>query len=158
MCFAKSQLFTALLAVCVGLGALGPARAADVPEDALVEPGRFTYAASGEFRPFSYVDARQRLAGFDIDVGNAIARQLGLAPSPRKYKFAAIVEGVKTGRFDAAVASHTITPARLATIASLAAALLALRRASLRSAASICLALTFKSPPSRLIFFSPLIR
>lgn len=112
MCLSRTQLFIALLAVLPGVGA----RAADVPDDLLVEPGRFTYAVSGEFRPFSYVDDEQQLAGFDVDVGNAIARELGLEPHPRKYKFAAIVEGVKTGRFDAAVASHTITAARLAQV------------------------------------------
>lgn len=85
-----------------------------IPDGALVEPGKLTFAASGEFRPFSFVDDEQHLVGFDIEVGDAIAGVLGLEPNPKKYKFAAIVEGVKTGRFDAAVASHTITAERLA--------------------------------------------
>jgi His/Glu/Gln/Arg/opine family amino acid ABC transporter permease subunit len=82
------------------------------PPPPTVEPGHFTFAVSGEYRPFSYVDADQVLRGFDVDVGNAIARELGLTPAAKKYKFAAIVEGVRSGRFDAAVASHTVTPER----------------------------------------------
>ncbi|MBN8236797.1 transporter substrate-binding domain-containing protein [Halobacillus kuroshimensis] len=78
----------------------------------LVEEGTFTFAASGEFRPFSMTGADGEMEGFDIDVANAIAEELGLEPSPQKQKFASIVEGVKTGRFDAAVASHTITDER----------------------------------------------
>ncbi|MBX0358897.1 transporter substrate-binding domain-containing protein [Halobacillus sp. Nhm2S1] len=78
----------------------------------LVEEGKFTFAASGEFRPFSMTDASGEMTGFDIDVANAIAEELGLEPNPQKQKFASIVEGVKTGRFDAAVASHTITEER----------------------------------------------
>ncbi|MYL29084.1 MULTISPECIES: transporter substrate-binding domain-containing protein [Halobacillus] len=78
----------------------------------LVEDGTFTFAASGEFRPFSMTGADGEMEGFDIDVANAIAEELGLEPSPQKQKFASIVEGVKTGRFDAAVASHTITEER----------------------------------------------
>ncbi|WLR46103.1 transporter substrate-binding domain-containing protein [Halobacillus litoralis] len=78
----------------------------------LVEDGKFTFAASGEFRPFSMTDASGEMTGFDIDVANAIAEELGLEPNPQKQKFASIVEGVKTGRFDAAVASHTITEER----------------------------------------------
>ena len=74
--------------------------------------GQFTFAASGEFRPFSMTDASGEMTGFDIDVANAIAKELGLEPNPQKQKFASIVEGVKTGRFDAAVASHTITEER----------------------------------------------
>lgn len=78
----------------------------------LVEEGKFTFAASGEFRPFSMTDASGEMSGFDIDVANAVAEKLGLEPNPQKQKFASIVEGVKTGRFDAAVASHTITEKR----------------------------------------------
>ncbi|MEQ6389600.1 transporter substrate-binding domain-containing protein [Bacillaceae bacterium S4-13-58] len=78
----------------------------------LVEDGKFTYASSGEYKPFSYMNEDGTMTGFDIKVGEAIAGELGLEPSQQKYKFNAIVEGVKTGRFDAAVASHTITDKR----------------------------------------------
>ncbi|MFQ3542597.1 transporter substrate-binding domain-containing protein [Halobacillus rhizosphaerae] len=77
----------------------------------LVKDGKFTFASSGEFRPFSMTSGGE-MTGFDIDVANAVAEQLGLEPNQQKFKFAAIVEGVKSGRFDAAVASHTITPER----------------------------------------------
>ncbi|TGB05444.1 transporter substrate-binding domain-containing protein [Halobacillus salinus] len=78
----------------------------------LVEDGMFTYAASGEFSPFSMTNASGEMTGFDIDVAKAVAEELGLEANQQKQKFASIVEGVKTGRFDAAVASHTITPER----------------------------------------------
>jgi polar amino acid transport system substrate-binding protein len=79
----------------------------------LVEDGKFTYAASGEFKPFSYMASDGSMSGFDIDVAEAIAKELGLEPVQKKFKFGGIVEGVKSGRFDAAVASHTITEERL---------------------------------------------
>jgi polar amino acid transport system substrate-binding protein len=78
----------------------------------LVEDGKFTFAASGDFNPFSATDGEGVMSGFDIDVGNAVAKELGLEPVQKKFKFASIIEGVKTGRFDAAVASHTVTPER----------------------------------------------
>lgn len=78
----------------------------------LVKGGNFTFASSGEFKPFSYIEGGGEMTGFDVEVGNAIAKELGLEPKQERYKFSAIVEGVKTGRFDAAVASHTITPER----------------------------------------------
>lgn len=37
-----------------------------------MEDGKFIFAASGEFHPFSYMDGNQ-MSGFDIDVGNAIS-------------------------------------------------------------------------------------
>lgn len=73
----------------------------------------FSFASSGEFRPFSYIDKNGEMQGYDIEVGREIAKRLGLDAKPVKYKFAGIVEGVKSGRFDAAVASHTITADRL---------------------------------------------
>ncbi|WP_335869156.1 transporter substrate-binding domain-containing protein [Bacillus sp. 2205SS5-2] len=79
----------------------------------LVEDGKFVYAASGEFAPFSVTEEDGKMSGFDIDVAEAIAKKLDLDPEQKKFKFAGIVEGVKTGRFDAAVASHTITDERL---------------------------------------------
>lgn len=78
----------------------------------LVEPGKFTFAASGEYKPFSYMKGNQ-MVGYDIAVGKAIAAKLGLKPNPVKAKFSTIVAGVKNHRYDAAVASHTITPKRL---------------------------------------------
>ncbi|MCA1031950.1 transporter substrate-binding domain-containing protein [Bacillus timonensis] len=79
----------------------------------LVEEGKFTFAASGEFKPFSSTDGDGVMTGFDIEVAEAVAKELGLEPNQKKFKFASIVEGVKTGRFDAAVASHTVNEDRL---------------------------------------------
>ncbi|MFS0822508.1 transporter substrate-binding domain-containing protein [Bacillus sp. 1P02SD] len=78
----------------------------------LVEDGKFTFASSGEYNPFSVTDGNGVMTGFDIDVAEAIAKELGLEPNQKRFKFNSIVEGVKTGRFDAAVASHTITDER----------------------------------------------
>ncbi|OCA85792.1 amino acid ABC transporter substrate-binding protein [Bacillus sp. FJAT-27225] len=78
----------------------------------LIEKGKFVFAASGEFRPFSYMNEDLTMTGFDIAVGEAVAKELGLEPVQKRMKFKGIVEGVKTGRADAAVASHTINPQR----------------------------------------------
>jgi polar amino acid transport system substrate-binding protein len=80
----------------------------------LVEKDKFVYAASGEFKPFSVVTGDDgTMTGFDIEVAEAVAKELGLEPVQKKFKFSGIVEGVNSGRFDAAVASHTITDERL---------------------------------------------
>ncbi|MFD1018941.1 transporter substrate-binding domain-containing protein [Thalassobacillus hwangdonensis] len=111
-----STLLILVLAACGGSDDDGNAsdggESSGDSEYDLVEEGKFTFATSGEFKPFSMTNDSGDLAGFDIDVGTAIAEELGLEPNPQKFKFASIVEGVKTGRFDAAVASHTITEER----------------------------------------------
>lgn len=103
--------FSLLLAACGGSDE-GNAGDGEGSEYDLAEDGQFTFASSGEFAPFSTTDAEGKMSGFDIDVAEAVAKELGLEPNQQKFKFASIVEGVKTGRFDAAVASHTITDER----------------------------------------------
>ncbi|PLT29005.1 transporter substrate-binding domain-containing protein [Peribacillus deserti] len=78
----------------------------------LMNKDEFVFAASGEFKPFSYMTNDMKIKGFDVEVGNAVAKEMGLKPVPKRLKFKGIVEGVKTGRADAAVASHTINPLR----------------------------------------------
>ncbi|WP_175639956.1 transporter substrate-binding domain-containing protein [Metabacillus schmidteae] len=78
----------------------------------LIHKNQFVFAASGEFKPFSYINDDLTMSGFDIEVGEAIAKEMDLEPVQKRIKFKGIVEGVKTGRADAAVASHTINPQR----------------------------------------------
>jgi polar amino acid transport system substrate-binding protein len=78
----------------------------------LIEKDKFIFSASGAYKPFSYVKDDLTMTGFDIEVGEAIARELGLEPVQKRLHFKGIVEGVKTGRADAAIASHTINPQR----------------------------------------------
>lgn len=78
----------------------------------LIQKDQFVFASSGEFKPFSFVKDDMEVTGFDVEVGKAVAEKLGLEPVPKRIKFKGIVEGVKTGRADAAVASHTVNPQR----------------------------------------------
>lgn len=77
----------------------------------LVEPGKFTFAASGEYQPFSYFKDGQ-VTGFDIEIGYEISKILGLEPKVVTTPFSGIIAGVKEGRYDAAIASHAITEER----------------------------------------------
>jgi polar amino acid transport system substrate-binding protein len=78
----------------------------------LIDKDELVFTASGEFKPFSYLNDDLTMTGFDIEVGEAIAKEMGLKPVQKRMKFKGIVEGVKTGRADIAVASHTINPQR----------------------------------------------
>jgi polar amino acid transport system substrate-binding protein len=106
--------FIAIVILCCAavLGACGTKETSSGGAE-LADEGKFTYAASGEFKPFSVTEADGTMTGFDIEVGEAVAKELGLEPVQKKFKFGGIVEGVKSGRFDAAVASHTINEDRL---------------------------------------------
>ncbi len=55
-------------------------------------------------------------SGFDVDVGNDIAEQLGLEPQFQDTSFDTIFRNTAAGQFDVAVAAATITPGRQKTV------------------------------------------
>lgn len=72
----------------------------------------FVYALSGEYRPFSYVNENGDLAGFDVDIGMAIAEELGLEGEPFRISFSGIIPGLQDDRYDAIIGSMGITEER----------------------------------------------
>lgn len=103
-------LFLSIIMVCF-LSACAEKEKLDDGSE-LINKNQFVFATSGEFKPFSYMNDDLTMTGFDIEVGEAIAKEMGLEPVQKRMKFKGIVEGIKTGRADAAVASHTVNPQR----------------------------------------------
>lgn len=77
----------------------------------LLEEGKFTTASSGLYKPFSFEEGGN-LQGFDIDIGNAIAEEMGLEPNPVTTPFETIIQGLNTNRFDAIIGSMSKTKER----------------------------------------------
>ncbi|MGA9226347.1 MAG: transporter substrate-binding domain-containing protein [Mesobacillus sp.] len=107
----KWVLFAALVLSVLSLSACAEKEQLDDGTE-LVDKDELIFTASGEFKPFSYLKDDLTMTGFDIEVGEALAKEMGLKPVQKRMKFKGIVEGVKTGRADVAVASHTINPQR----------------------------------------------
>jgi len=76
----------------------------------------FVYALSGEYRPFSYVDENGDLTGFDVDIGMAIAEELGMEGEPYRISFSGIIPGLQDDRYDAIIGSLGITEERQETV------------------------------------------
>ena len=77
----------------------------------LLEEGKFTTASSGLYKPFSFEEGGD-LKGFDIEIGNAIAKEMGLEPSPVTSPFETIIQGLTTNRYDAIIGSMSNTEER----------------------------------------------
>lgn len=77
----------------------------------LLEEGQFTTASSGLYRPFNFEEGGN-LQGFDIDIGNAIAEEMGLEPNPVTTPFETIIQGLNSNRFDAIIGSMSKTTER----------------------------------------------
>ena len=81
---------------------------------ALVAEDTITVGTSGSAPPFSMTNAEGELEGFDIDVVNLVAKQLGLTAKFEKLDFAGLLPGLGAGRFDLIASGVTRTPERLA--------------------------------------------
>jgi len=105
----KRIVWLALLVLAVG--SLGMAQKfRTFPE--IKKSGKILIGTEGAFKPFNYFDDENHLKGFDIDVGNAIAKQLGLEPEWKAHAWDTMLIALNQGRFDFVIASHTITPER----------------------------------------------
>jgi len=105
----KRIVWLALLVLA--LGSLGMAQKfRTFPE--IKKSGNILIGTEGAFKPFNFFDDENHLKGFDIDVGNAIAKQLGLKPEWKAHAWDTMLIALNQGRFDFVIASHTITPER----------------------------------------------
>src|SRR5699024_4787112 len=78
-----------------------------------IEEGKLTFGSSGLYKPFNYEDLDGNEAGFEVDIGEALAKEMGLEPEPVfTQDFGALLEEVNSDRIDVIIGSLTITDER----------------------------------------------
>jgi polar amino acid transport system substrate-binding protein len=80
-----------------------------------IEEGVLTVGTDTPFPPFE-IGQPPNISGYDIDVMNAIAEELGLTAEYTDTGFGTIFRDTANGQFDVAAAASTITPARERTV------------------------------------------
>lgn len=93
------RTFLGAAALALGLG-LGAAQAQDL-----------VVATDTAFVPFEFKDG-DNYVGFDVDMWDAIAKELGVTYELRPMDFAGIIPALQTGQVDVALAGITIKPER----------------------------------------------
>jgi len=92
----------------------GAACAADCPVRApngLVSGGKLTIAAPLTTPPHAFFD-EDRVVGFAVEIGQAIARQMCLEAAFVKMAFAGLLPGINARKFDTVIAGVGMTPER----------------------------------------------
>ncbi|ULH15330.1 ABC transporter substrate-binding protein [Deinococcus sp. KNUC1210] len=99
----------AIIALCTlaALGSLAQART----WDQIKASGTIKIATEGAFPPFNYFEGK-KLTGFEVDLGTAIGKQLGLKVEWITQPFDNLLIGLNQDRYDFVIASHGITPER----------------------------------------------
>lgn len=102
----KSALW---IAIGIVLAIAAPAAARDLAE--IKAAGTIKIATEGATPPFNYFEG-EKITGFDVDLGTAIARKLGVKVEWVTLAFDGLLVGLDHDRYDLVVAGHGITPER----------------------------------------------
>ncbi|MEH7085206.1 transporter substrate-binding domain-containing protein [Neobacillus drentensis] len=104
-----SSLLIAILIFSVVLAGCGSAKETNTAEKKHEE---FVYAMSGLFKPFNYKEDG-KLTGFDVEIGEALAKKMDMKPKAITFPFETIIQGLRDQKFDAILGSMTVTEERL---------------------------------------------
>ena len=88
-----------------------PAIAATVPKE-IRATGRLVIGVNVPYAPNEFKNSDGQIVGFDVDLMNAMAKTLGLAPDYREIAFEGIIPSVQTGQFNVGMSSVTDTAER----------------------------------------------
>jgi len=98
------------------LGAAIAAQAVEAPAR-IKKAGKLVIATQPNYPPITYKDpASNKLMGFDIELGEAIAKEMGVAVEWQEIGFAQMLPSLATGRVDMALAGMSDLPARRETV------------------------------------------
>jgi polar amino acid transport system substrate-binding protein len=128
----RSRLLILVAALTLGLTSLGLAACGDDDDDddgaateetteasaedlGLIAEGTLTVGTDTPFPPFE-IGQPPDISGYDIDVMNAIAEELGLTAEYTDTSFDTIFRDVAAGQYDIVAAASTITPGRQKTV------------------------------------------
>ena len=86
-----------------------------VPAD-VAKDGKLTIGTDTTYAPNEFVDENNKNVGMDIDLGDAIAKELGLTADFQAASFDGILAGLSAGKFELAMSSFSVSTERLQTV------------------------------------------
>ena len=108
----KAVVFTLVVFVCSLIA--GAVTADDL---AMVkEKGEIKMAMSGQYPPFNFVDDKNQLTGFDVEIGQAVAKRIGIKAVPLSTAWDGIIAGLLANKYELICGSMAITEERLKSI------------------------------------------
>ena len=108
-------LVTLILLVATGCSASKSNSAATTTTtlDRIKAEGKLTFAMSGQYPPFNFFNEQNELTGFDVEIGQELAKRINVNPAPVATEWDGIIAGLTTSKFDIILGSMAITDERL---------------------------------------------
>ncbi|WP_411677417.1 transporter substrate-binding domain-containing protein [Caproicibacter sp.] len=97
-------------------GRAGAPKSGDTSLQRVLDAGKLTVVGSGGYPPFNYIDDSGNVIGFDVDVGQEIAKRMGVKLNYVTSEWSGLIEGLRNGRYDAILGSMAITDERLQSV------------------------------------------
>jgi cystine transport system substrate-binding protein len=104
-------LKTLAAAAALQVAVLAPAHAGENLA-AIQSAGALKIGTEGTYAPFTYHDTDGKLVGFDVEIGEAIAKKLGVKAEFLEGKWDGLIAGLDANRYDAVINQVGITEAR----------------------------------------------
>ncbi|MGO3344865.1 MAG: transporter substrate-binding domain-containing protein [Marinomonas sp.] len=73
---------------------------------------KIRFATEGAWAPFNFIDASGKPQGFDVDIANALCEQMKADCEVVTQDWDGLIPGLKVRKFDAIIASMSVTPER----------------------------------------------
>ena len=111
-CGEKSDTGGGSTATTAAAPAVDEALAAKVPADVKAD-GKILIGVDATYSPNEFLDTDGKtVVGWDVDLFNAVAAKLGLKTEWQPSKFADIIPGLQSGKYETGVSSFTINDQR----------------------------------------------
>lgn len=81
---------------------------------AIKSAGTITFGTEGTYPPYTFHDKSDKLVGFDVDLGRAVAEKLGVKAKFIEGRWDGLIAGLDGKRYDAVINQVGITPERQA--------------------------------------------
>lgn len=104
-------LKTLFVAACAQTLAFGAAQAG-ANLDQIKAAGVLKIGTEGTYPPYTFHDGSNKLVGFDVEIGNAVAQRLGVKAQFMEGKWDGLIAGLDSNRYDAVINQVGITEAR----------------------------------------------
>lgn len=107
------KIASVLCAVGLALTTVGCSKESDKDHLARIqESGKLIIGLEGDWQPFSFHNDSDELVGFDVEVGKAVAKELGVEAEIVEGAWDGLFAGLSSGTYDVVINGVDITPTR----------------------------------------------
>ncbi|MDJ0733631.1 MAG: ABC transporter substrate-binding protein/permease [Nostocaceae cyanobacterium] len=111
----RTWLLTILMAILITIGSLIGHTNPLLATSSSIGKEKLTMITSPDYPPFEFYDTREgesKIVGFDMDIANYIAKELGFQLQVQESDFSGLIPALQANRADFAMASMNPTPER----------------------------------------------